>query len=45
MCQGTILTAPILCHLSAFPGEEGKEDCETNGGKVSLEKKSKLKEE
>lgn len=33
MCQGTILTVPILCHLFAFLGEEGQEDCETNGGK------------
>lgn len=30
MCQGTILTVPILCHLFAFSGEE---DYETNGGK------------
>lgn len=33
MCQGTILTVPILCHLFAFSGEEGQEDYETNAGK------------
>lgn len=35
MCQGTILTVPILCHLFAFSGEEGQEGCETNGGSLT----------